>query len=297
MTGKRDGVKEGWMDGRRAEEEAEINAAKTPACAGKLRIGQHVNLNPSMERRKHTGRENRGLSGKERDVRSLSSRSLLHPFSLWSASCRQRPGNPSEPIWSQPFNHTLHLTWHFLLPHPLSPMFDSSPFTSSLLTVTLPNSSVWTPPLRLESSLTESSFTEYSLLIWAFPVSDSCAPSFLRSYDPSPEFFSPFSSIFRQEWREYKGKSGKKEKSHHRLQSCGRYPALHPKTPEILVVFSTLLKWACGNFRQFQPTIQPHLHSNPPPLIPRPVGEWWSMVDWLARQARVSNGGLTYRKG
>ena len=79
MTGERDDGSEGWMDGWM---EGEINAAKTPACAGKPRIGQHVNLNPFRERRKHTGRENKGLSGKERDVRSLSSRSLLHPLSV-----------------------------------------------------------------------------------------------------------------------------------------------------------------------------------------------------------------------
>ncbi len=51
------GVKEGWMDGRRGEE---INAAKTPARVGEMRIGQHVNLNPFRERQKHTGRENKG---------------------------------------------------------------------------------------------------------------------------------------------------------------------------------------------------------------------------------------------
>lgn len=77
------GVNDGWMEGRREEEEeAEINAAKAQAVWGKLRIGQHVNLNPLRERRKHTGRKNKGLSGKERDVRSLSSRSLLHPLSV-----------------------------------------------------------------------------------------------------------------------------------------------------------------------------------------------------------------------
>lgn len=48
-------------------------------CVGKLRIGKHVNLNPFGERRRHTGRENKVLSGKERDGRSLSQPSLLHP--------------------------------------------------------------------------------------------------------------------------------------------------------------------------------------------------------------------------
>lgn len=56
--------------------------SKSPACMGKLRIGQHVNLNPLRERRKHTGRENKAWSGKERDVRSLSSCVLLHPRSV-----------------------------------------------------------------------------------------------------------------------------------------------------------------------------------------------------------------------
>lgn len=56
--------------------------SKSPACMGKLRIGQHVNLNPLRERRKHTGRGNKAWSGKERDVRSLSSCVLLHPLSV-----------------------------------------------------------------------------------------------------------------------------------------------------------------------------------------------------------------------
>ncbi len=67
------------MDGRRVEE-AEINAAKARPVWGCRGIGQHVNLNPFRERRKHTGRENKGLSGKERDMRSLSSPSFLHPL-------------------------------------------------------------------------------------------------------------------------------------------------------------------------------------------------------------------------
>lgn len=45
---------------------------KPRLCVGKLRIGKHVNLNPFRERGKHTGRENKVLSGKERDERSLS---------------------------------------------------------------------------------------------------------------------------------------------------------------------------------------------------------------------------------
>lgn len=66
------------------EGERRDKCSKSPTCVGKLRIGQHVNLNPFRERRKHTGRENKGLSGKERDVRSLSSRALLHPLSVIS---------------------------------------------------------------------------------------------------------------------------------------------------------------------------------------------------------------------
>lgn len=44
---------------------AEINVAKAQSAKGKLRIGQHVNLNPFRERGEHTGRENKALSGKE----------------------------------------------------------------------------------------------------------------------------------------------------------------------------------------------------------------------------------------
>lgn len=79
MTGKRDDGSERRMDGRRGEE---INAAKTQACEGEMWTGQHVNFNPFRESYKHTGRENKGLNGKERDVRSLSSCSLLHPLSV-----------------------------------------------------------------------------------------------------------------------------------------------------------------------------------------------------------------------
>lgn len=42
------------MDGRRGGTD---KCNKSPACVGKWRIGQHVNLNPFRERRKHTGRE------------------------------------------------------------------------------------------------------------------------------------------------------------------------------------------------------------------------------------------------
>lgn len=81
MTGTRDDGTEGGMDGRRGEE-AEINAANARPVRGCRGIGQHVNLNPFRDGRKHTGRENKGLSGKERDVRSLSSHSFLHPLSV-----------------------------------------------------------------------------------------------------------------------------------------------------------------------------------------------------------------------
>lgn len=53
-----------------------------PTLCRERRIGQHVNLNPFSERRKHTGGENKGLSGKERDGISLSSCLLLHPLSV-----------------------------------------------------------------------------------------------------------------------------------------------------------------------------------------------------------------------
>lgn len=142
------GVKERRMGG-----EAEINAAKPQACAEKLRIDQHVNLNPFGERRKHTGRANKGLSGKERDVRSLSSHSLLHPLSDQPVA-----GSSREIPLCQPLNHSLHLTWLVLLPHPLF-LFG---VLSSLLHVILPNSSVWTLPSRLDvnplSLSTPSSF-------------------------------------------------------------------------------------------------------------------------------------------
>lgn len=81
MTGKRDDGSEGGMDGWKERGGGRDKCSESPACAGILRIGWHVNLNPFRERRKHTGRENTGLSGKERDVRSLSPHSLLHPFS------------------------------------------------------------------------------------------------------------------------------------------------------------------------------------------------------------------------
>lgn len=74
------GVKEVRMEGEGRT--GRNKCSKIPACAGKQRIDQHVNLNPFRERRKHTGRENKGLSGKERDVRSLSFHSLLHPLSV-----------------------------------------------------------------------------------------------------------------------------------------------------------------------------------------------------------------------
>lgn len=76
------GVKEGWMEGEWRGGGGRDKCSKSPACVGKLRIGQHVNLNPFRERRKHSGRENKALSGKERDVRSLSSCFLLHPLSV-----------------------------------------------------------------------------------------------------------------------------------------------------------------------------------------------------------------------
>lgn len=69
--------------------------SESQACAGMLRIGRHVNLNPLRERRKtrrkgEQGTELEGGGGggwskkkeKERDVRSLSSCSLLHPLSV-----------------------------------------------------------------------------------------------------------------------------------------------------------------------------------------------------------------------
>lgn len=63
MTGKRDDGSEGGMDGRERGGGGD-KCSKSPARAGKLRIGQHVNLNPFREMRKNTGGENKGLSGK-----------------------------------------------------------------------------------------------------------------------------------------------------------------------------------------------------------------------------------------
>lgn len=78
MTGKRDDRSEEGMDGERGA--AEIKCSESPSCVGKLRIGQHVNLNLFRESRKHTARENKALSGKEKDLRSLSSCFLRHPL-------------------------------------------------------------------------------------------------------------------------------------------------------------------------------------------------------------------------
>lgn len=87
--GVKEGGREGGMGGRQK------SGDKSPACAGMLRIEQHANLNPLRERHKHTGREDMGLSGKERDVRSSSCRSPLHLLGVGSVSCRQQLGNLS----------------------------------------------------------------------------------------------------------------------------------------------------------------------------------------------------------
>lgn len=75
---------------------------------------------------------------------------------------------------------------------------------------------------------------------------------------------------------------------------------MHPKAQEILVVFSTCWSRSAvisGSSSEPSSHISSSVTPTPPPPPVCPVGEWWSMVEWLARQASVSNGGLTYRKG
>lgn len=183
---ERDDRREGWWEWRRAGWKesggGRDKCSECGACAGKLRIGQHVNLNPFGERRKHTRRENRGLSGEERDVRSLSLRSLLHPLSVWSASCRQQLGNPSVLIWSQPLNHSLHLAWLFLLLHPLFHFW----FLFSHLSTPQWHSPELCCLDPVDSSVSESSFQSthfsFQLSVWWL-----IGTKFLRNPRLSPE--------------------------------------------------------------------------------------------------------------
>lgn len=101
----------------------------------RLRIGQHVNLNPFRERRKHTGRENKGLSGKESDVRSLSS-----PQSFIPSVCDQPVAGSSREIPPYLSEASLLITAFISLGSFCRlALCYSFLLTSSLLNVILPN--------------------------------------------------------------------------------------------------------------------------------------------------------------
>lgn len=141
------------MDGRRGGID---KCNKSPACVGKWRIGQHVNLNPFRERRKHTGRE-QGIEWKREGCEIFVF--LLSPLSpLCVISQLQAAVGKSlliTALISLGSSCSLFL-FSFLFPSP------------HLLTVILPYSTFWTPPSLLDSSLTESSFADDSLHISAF---------------------------------------------------------------------------------------------------------------------------------
>ena len=150
------------MDGKKGGA-AEIKRSESPSCVVRLRIGHHVNLNLFRESRKHTARENKALSGNERDLRSLSSCFLCHPLRVGSARCRQQPGKPAVALGDQPLNHSIHLAQLLLMCH-LFLSFDSCPHTSSLLNDILPNSTVWTSS---DSSCNHPLYSEHFSLISA----------------------------------------------------------------------------------------------------------------------------------
>lgn len=118
MTEKRDDGSEGEDGWKERGGDKCSKKTHTRACAGEMRIGQHVNLNPFRERHKHTGRENKGLSGKEGGCKIFVF--LLSPSSPQCViSQLQAAAGKSLCTYPKPLNHILHLTWLFLPPHPL----------------------------------------------------------------------------------------------------------------------------------------------------------------------------------
>lgn len=122
----------------------------------------------------------------------------LSTLSFIPSVCDQPvPGSRREIPLNQPLNHRLHLTWLFLLPCPLFPLFDSSPLSSMSVSPT-----PLFAPCRLD--LTHPSPNPLLLsTLSSFQLSRQWLTcKFQGALIRLLNFFSPCKSILRQKWKD-----------------------------------------------------------------------------------------------